>query len=44
MNQGPHPEVTDMTAKPIPDGFHTVTPHLTVEGGEQAIAFGELGD
>jgi len=30
-----------MTAKPIPDGFHTVTPHLTVDGAEQAIAFYE---
>ena len=26
-------------AKPIPDGFHSVTPHLVVKGGEAAIAF-----
>jgi PhnB protein len=25
--------------KPIPDGFHTVTPHLTVRGGVAAIEF-----
>jgi len=25
--------------KPIPDGFHTVTPMLTVEGASDAIAF-----
>lgn len=25
--------------KPIPDGFHTVTPHLTVRGGIAAIEF-----
>jgi PhnB protein len=26
-------------AKPIPDGFHTVTPYLIVEHAEQTIAF-----
>ena len=25
--------------KPIPDGFHTVTPYLTVRGAEKVIAF-----
>ena len=25
--------------KPIPDGFHTLTPYLTVKGGAQAIDF-----
>ena len=25
--------------KAIPDGFHTITPHLTVKNGEQAIEF-----
>jgi uncharacterized glyoxalase superfamily protein PhnB len=29
-----------MTAvKPIPDGFHTITPHITVKGAAQAIDF-----
>ena len=27
------------TVKPIPDGFHTVTPHLVVRGAAQAIEF-----
>jgi uncharacterized glyoxalase superfamily protein PhnB len=26
-------------AKPIPDGFHTITPHIVVKGGEKAMAF-----
>jgi uncharacterized glyoxalase superfamily protein PhnB len=26
-------------AKPIPEGFRTITPHLTVKNGEQAIEF-----
>jgi PhnB protein len=26
-------------AKAIPDGFHTISPHLTVKNGEQAIEF-----
>jgi PhnB protein len=30
-----------MTVKPIPDGFHTVTPCLTVEGGVEALEFYE---
>lgn len=25
--------------KPIPDGFHTLTPHIVVKGATQAIAF-----
>lgn len=25
--------------KPIPDGYHTVTPHLAIRGAAQAIAF-----
>lgn len=25
--------------KPIPDGFHTITPHLVVKGADDAIAF-----
>jgi len=28
-----------MAAKPIPDGYHTVTPYLVVKGGAQAIDF-----
>jgi len=27
------------TVKPIPDGFHSITPHLIVRGGKEAIAF-----
>ena len=27
------------TIQPIPDGFHSVTPYLTVKGGAQAIDF-----
>ena len=30
-----------MAAKPIPDGYHTMTPYITVRGGEAAIAFYE---
>jgi len=26
-------------AKPVPDGFHTLTPHLTVRDAEKAIDF-----
>ncbi|MBK9120200.1 MAG: VOC family protein [Phycisphaerales bacterium] len=28
-----------MTVKPIPEGTHTLTPHLIVNGADQAIAF-----
>lgn len=28
-----------MPAKPIPDGFHTVTPYLTVRGADKVIDF-----
>ena len=28
-----------MAAKPIPDGYHSVTPYLAVDGAEQAIDF-----
>ena len=28
-----------MTAKPIPDGYHSVTPYLCVKGAAQAIEF-----
>ena len=28
-----------MPAKPIPDGYHTVTPYLVVNGGAEAIEF-----
>ena len=28
-------------AKPVPEGFHTLTPHLVIEGAAQAIAFYE---
>lgn len=28
-------------AKPVPDGQHTVTPHLVVQGGKQALEFYE---
>jgi PhnB protein len=27
------------TVKPIPDGFHTITPYLIVEGAEKQIGF-----
>jgi len=30
---------SDMTAKPIPDGYHSVTPYLTVRGATKAIDF-----
>ena len=26
-------------AKPIPDGFHTITPYLIVDGAEKVIGF-----
>ena len=25
--------------KPVPDGYHTLTPHLVVKGASRAIAF-----
>src|SRR5215467_627244 len=28
-----------MTVKPMPDGFHTVTPYLTVRGAAKVIEF-----
>jgi PhnB protein len=28
-----------MAVKPIPDGYHTVTPYLSVEGADAAIAY-----
>lgn len=28
-----------MAVKPIPDGYHTLTPYLTVKGASEAIAF-----
>ncbi len=28
-------------AKPIPEGFHTITPHLVIKGADEAIAFYE---
>jgi hypothetical protein len=28
-----------MTVKPIPDGFHTITPYLTVRGAAEVIDF-----
>jgi PhnB protein len=28
-----------MAVKPIPDGFHTVTPHLTVQGASKLVEF-----
>src|SRR5262245_60346286 len=31
-----------MAAKPIPDGYHTVTPYLTVQGASQLIDFLKL--
>ncbi len=27
------------SVKPIPDGFHSLTPHLVVQNADQAIAF-----
>jgi PhnB protein len=32
-------EVMTTKAKPIPDGFHTITPYLSVKNGAQAIEF-----
>ena len=29
--------------KPIPDGCHTVTPHLIVRGADKAIDFYKIG-
>ncbi len=31
--------IKDMAVKPIPDGFHSITPYLLVRGGEKAIEF-----
>jgi uncharacterized glyoxalase superfamily protein PhnB len=28
-----------MKAKPVPEGFHTLTPHITVKGASKAIEF-----
>ncbi len=28
-----------VTAKPVPDGYHTVTPYLSIRGASQAVAF-----
>jgi len=28
-----------MTVKPIPDGYHSITPYLTVRGAENVVAF-----
>ena len=28
-----------MTVKPIPDGYHTITPYLTVQGAAKLIDF-----
>src|ERR1700744_102308 len=28
-----------MTVKPIPDGYHSITPYLIVDGGDRAIEF-----
>ena len=28
-----------MTTKPIPDGYHTLTPYLMVDGAAKAIEF-----
>src|SRR3954468_581501 len=33
------PTVVGMPVKPIPDGFHSVTPSLTVERGTEALDF-----
>src|SRR5262249_30017368 len=32
-------EEASMAVKPIPDGYHTVTPYLIVKGGAQALDF-----
>jgi PhnB protein len=29
----------DMSVKPIPDGYHSVTPYLSIKGAAEAIAF-----
>jgi PhnB protein len=29
----------DMTIKPIPDGYHSITPYLMIDGATQAIEF-----
>jgi hypothetical protein len=28
-----------MAAKPVPDGYHTVTPYLTVRGAPKVVEF-----
>jgi len=28
-----------MPVKPIPDGYHTVTPYLMIKGAAEALAF-----
>ena len=33
------PEEEEMAVKPIPDGFHTVTPYLVVDGASKLIDF-----
>jgi PhnB protein len=30
-----------MAVKPIPEGYHTITPHLSIDGAAKAIAFYE---
>lgn len=32
-----------MSVKPIPDGYHTVTPYLTVQGTDKLLAFVKAG-
>src|SRR5213082_2146174 len=32
---------SDMAVKPIPEGYHTVTPYLTVQGADEVIKFVE---
>jgi PhnB protein len=34
-----HPRRSTMAAKPIPEGYHTVTPYLIVKGAAEAIEF-----
>jgi PhnB protein len=33
------PEEADMAVSPIPDGYHTVTPYLTVRGADTLLEF-----
>jgi PhnB protein len=39
MMDGRSPEEAEMAVSPIPDGYHSVTPYLTVQGAETLLEF-----